>query len=100
MKFTHILTGQEVEATTWQMALKAGDYYCIEGELMPTVYGHIITNEAEEGEPPYRPGFFLVRGYSEWCPQGELGMFCIVDATRPLSPEEFAQARANGWTGV
>lgn len=107
MKFQNIITGQWIEATDWQLALKAGDFYCIEqpqlyagGETSagPTIYGQIITNTPEDDEPLYRPGFFLVRGFSQWCPKGELGEFCIADATRQLSHEEFERARAAGWT--
>lgn len=103
MKFFNIVTGQYIEPTDWQLQLKVGDYYINEqataGMLtsetltiyndMPNVYGQIV--EADE------PGYFLVRAYSQWCPEGELGMFNICDATRKLTPQEFEQARANDW---
>jgi hypothetical protein len=111
MKFKNAITGQIVEAQNWQLKLKAGDYYMIkqppiftqnekgqwEEHRGPTIYGEIITNEPEEDEPPYQPGFFLVRGYSQWAPTGELGEFCIIDATYPLTKEQFDAARAAGW---
>ncbi|MCB0190597.1 MAG: hypothetical protein KDJ65_01490 [Anaerolineae bacterium] len=104
MKFTNLITGQQVTAKDWQLALKPGDYYLIKSPYVgdqnytgPTIYGEIITNTPEEGEPPYEEGFFLVRGYSQWCPDGELGMFSIVDATRQITKEEFELARQQGW---
>lgn len=113
MKFKNTITGEWVEATDWQLALKAGDYYCIAQPLVtmpnesdgwdvtlgPTVYGQIITNEPEREEPAYLPGYFLVRTFSQWCPEGEMGGFCIVDATRQLTPAEFEHARSEGWPG-
>lgn len=114
MKFRNTITGELIKAAPWQLALKAGDYYCIDAPTVmmqnetgdfdhfpaPTVYGEIITSQAEEDEPPYRPGRFLVRGFSQWSPEGELGEFCIVDATRQLTQAEFEEARASGWPNL
>ena len=99
MKFMHLLTGQPVETEPWQDALKVRDFYAIEnptlwagGEFIPTlppVYGHILSNEDCE------PGFFWAEAYSQVCPEGEVGLFCIVEATRLLTEDEFHAALAS-----
>jgi|GEM_PF-1105235 len=109
LTFTNILTGETVVPNDWKRRLKPGDYYAIEppttatGEMtqgkinwttfddLPTVYGHIESDEDCE------PGFFWVRGYSQWCPDGELGLLNICEPTRQLTAEEFNQAQAAGW---
>ncbi|GIK36603.1 MAG: hypothetical protein BroJett011_04360 [Chloroflexota bacterium] len=112
LTFFNALTGQTVTAQDWQLQLKPGDYYAIErptaatvdakGRVnyfddVPTVYGQIITNIAEKDEPAYKFGHFLVRGFSQWCPEGELGLFNICEATRQLTEAQFNAARAAGW---
>lgn len=103
MKFINKITNQTVEAQPWQTKLKPGDYYLIkapiiylEGETFtgPTIYGQILPSHEETYLPA---GFHTVRGYSQWAPEGELGLFCIVDASRQLTQDEFEQARAQGW---
>lgn len=108
MKFKHIFTGQWIEPEEWQANLRVGDYYRIDQPVamlaptgnpreiqrkfqVPTVYGRL---ESAEGCPP---GYFYARGYSQWCPTGEIGLVCIVEPTRQLTQEEFEQARAAGW---
>lgn len=106
LSFFNQFTGQTVTPSPRQLALKPGDYYAITRptvalvdalglaeiyDNVPTVYGHIITNEPQ-------PGYFLVRGFSQWCPDGELGTFNICEATtHPLTPQQFEAARAAGW---
>ncbi|MCB0207699.1 MAG: hypothetical protein KDJ52_00125 [Anaerolineae bacterium] len=106
MNFYNRITGQTVTPEPWQLELKVGDHYIIkqpkfwvgdEVGIAPTCYGEIITNTPEEDEPPYPNGFFLVRAFSQWCPEGELGMFCIIEATRQITKEKFEQARLQGW---
>ena len=111
LAFFNYVTGETVTAQDWQVQLQVGDYYAIEQPTAaagvpgdwevfsdaPTVYGQIITNTAEEDEPAYKPGFFLVRGFSAWCPEGELGLFNICEATRQLTEAQFNAARAADW---
>lgn len=89
MRFHNFLTGEWVEATEWQAALKVGDYYRI-ADADYDIYGQIIEATEEEG-------MFWVEGYSVACPQGEKGMFCVVDATHPLTQEEFERAKQHNW---
>jgi hypothetical protein len=106
MEFTNILTGQTIKPEAWQLALKPGDYYCIEQPApaiidqatsqveffaAPAVYGQIQDNEDCD------PGFFWVEAFSAWCPDGEVGHLNICDPTHLLTEEEFNQAKANGW---
>lgn len=101
MQFVNILTGKTMTPEPWQLELKVGDFYINEkavaalGEDIfystPNIYGQIVSDE------DCRPGYFWVRGYSEWCPEGELGGFNICEATRKLTEDEFNQARENGW---
>lgn len=107
--FYNQITGQAVEPTDWQLQLKPGDYYLIDRPTImmgdethtgPNCYGHIIGNTPDPDEPAYPEGFFLVRAYSQWCPKGELGLFCIVEATRQLTEAEFEAFRAQGWPTV
>lgn len=103
--------GRVVAPAEWQLQLKPGDYYLIERPILrivnpagqvertegPAVYGQIVTNQPHPKEPVYKPGYFLVRAYSTWCPDGELGTFHISEATRPLTAAEFEAARAASW---
>jgi hypothetical protein len=101
MRLTHFLTGQTVNTEPWQDALKVGDFYVIEkptlwagGEFfpdLPPVYGQIISDEACE------PGFFWAEAYSQMCPEGETGEFCIVEASRQLTEAEFRAYEAKAW---
>jgi len=105
MEFRNMITGQAVRPAPWQLDLKIGDYYTIaaptaamgDGEHfevfddMPPVYGEIVDDEE------CAPGYFLARGYSAWCPDGELGILNICEPTRRLTAEEFTAARARGW---
>jgi len=101
--FINLLTGQAVEPAEWQLALAVGDYYlndrpvvAINGGMflddVPNIYGEIVSSEG------CRPGMFITRGYSQWCPEGELGLFHICEATRQLTADEFEAARKEGWT--
>lgn len=88
MEFYNMVTGETVRPTDWQLQLKVGDFYANEAGVAayadsegvkvigrpPTIYGEIL--EAAE------PGFFRVKAYSVWCPEGEGGLFNICEATR------------------
>jgi len=101
MQLYHMLTGQTVETAPWQEALKVGDFYLIEKPSLwagaaffpdlPPVYGHILSDEDCE------PGFFWAEAFSQMCPEGEMGEFCIVEASQQLTQEEFQAAQDNGW---
>lgn len=105
MEFRNMITGQVVRPAAWQLALAIGDYYEIaapqgavgDGQTftvfddLPPIYGQIVSDEE------CAPGYFLARGYSEWCPDGELGLLAVCEPTRRLTAEEFAAARARGW---
>jgi len=106
MTFTNKITGQTVQAQPWQTQLKPGDYYLIAAPIIylngetftgPTVYGQILPPAREEEESLLPAGFHTVRAYSQWSPDGELGLFCIVDATRQLTEAEFEDYRSLGW---
>lgn len=97
LRFTNMLTGQSVVATDWQAALHVGDCYVIEQDDL-TIYGE-ITEATDDA------GFFWARGYSLVCPDGELGLLCVADATRQITRAEFDAAiteltRAAGETGL
>lgn len=111
MKFKHIFTGQWIEPEAWQADLQVGDHYYIEQPQAmllstnnpdefqskyqtPPVYGRI---ESAENCPT---GYFYVEGFSQWCPEGEHGLMCIVEPSRKLTPEEFERARAAGWPTI
>ncbi len=104
MKLIHMLTGHPVETEPWQDALRVGDFYVIEnptlwagGEFIPAlppVYGHIISNEDCD------PGFFWAEAFSQMCPEGEIGEFCIVEASRQLTEAEFLTAQKSGWPNL
>lgn len=103
MKFINQITGKTVEAQPWQTQLKPGDYYLIVAPIIylngqnftgPTVYGQILPSHEEDLLPD---GFHTVRAYSQWEPDGELGLFCVVDATRQLTEAEFDAFRSQGW---
>jgi len=108
MKFQNMITGAEVEAQPWQMALKPGDCYVNESPIagiidsdgrkelfstprqaaaVPTIYCQVLSEARDVG-----PGFLWVKAYSEFEPRGERGLNCIVDGTRLISREEFEQA--------
>ena len=101
MNFYNQFTGETVTPTAWQQALKAGDYYIVEHPVFqvdaqvlpaPTVYGRIRSNEGCE------PGFFVVKAYSQLCPDGETGLMCICEPTRLLTRQEFERARKQNWS--
>jgi len=102
MKFQNMLTLEDVEAQDWQLALKPGDCYVNESPVagiihndgrreqlrnMPKIYCLVLSEAREVG-----PGFLWVRAFSAFEPGGERGLNCIVDATRPITREEFQQA--------
>lgn len=102
MKFQNMITGDEVEAQDWQLALKPGDCYVNEQPVagiihsdghteqfrnMPKIYCQVLSEARDVG-----PGFLWVRAYSQWDPSGEHGLNCIVDGTRLITREEFEQA--------
>ena len=100
VKLYNSITGEWVEPAQWQLALKIGDHYAIHPNRIvlgkqyvpvPTVYGCITSDAGCE------PGFFFVSAYSQWNPDGEIGGFCICDATHPLTEEQFERAKAEGW---
>jgi hypothetical protein len=100
MKLWNQIKNAWVEPEPWQLGLKVGDYYAIYPNRLvvgpqalpaPTVYGRIQSDENCEA------GFFIVLGYSEWMPQGEVGEFCICEATHILTEEQFRQAQQAGW---
>jgi len=97
-----MLSGEDVEAQGWQMALKPGDCYVNEQPIagiihsdgrteqfrnMPAFYCQVLS-EARD----ISPGFLWVRAFSVFEPGGERGLNCIVDGTRPISKLEFDQA--------
>lgn len=104
MKLIHLLTRHKVETAPWQDALKVGDYYLIEKPSLwagaeffpdlPPVYGHILS--AEDCEP----GFFWAEAFSQVCPEGEIGLFCICEASRQLTEAEFLEAQSYGWPAL
>lgn len=84
LTFVHMATGETITAQPWQEALKPGDHYLIHAG------GLTIVGAIREAAAGYGEGFFWVRGYSVECPAGEEGLFCVADATAPLTPEAFA----------
>lgn len=98
MRFIDQSTGQPVETAPWQDALQVGDFYLIENPVigvdektfsdLPPIYGQILS--AEDCEP----GFFWVEAYNLFCLEGETGLFCIAEATRQLTEDEFYAALA------
>lgn len=88
--YYNALTGAQVTPDTWQLKIKKGDYYEIESECFPTIYGEIL-------EPFREIGYYRVRAYSAWCPGGQEGTLCIVEPTRILAQAEFEAARMRGW---
>ena len=94
MKFQNMLTGEEVEAQPWQMALKPGDCYVNElsavsdqQSAVASIYCQVLSEARDVGT-----GFLWVRAYSVFEPDGERGLNCIVDGTRLISRDEFQQA--------
>ena len=88
--YYNILMGAHVTPDDWQTKIKKGNYYEIVTECFPTIYGEVL-------EPFREKGYYHVRAYSEWCPDGQGGMLCIVDPTRILTREEFEYARTRHW---
>lgn len=96
MKFQTV-TLEWVEAHAWQMALQPGDCYVSEPSAalrasdqpsaLPKIYCMVLSRALEVGD-----GFLWVMAYSEQLPDGERGLNCIVDGTRPITREEFEQA--------
>ena len=100
MKFWNSVLNAWVEPSEWQKELKIGDFYAIYPNRIvmgkqflpaPTVYG-LITNDED-----CEPGYFFVRAFSQWMPDGDIGEFCICDATHRLTEEQFKEAQAAGW---
>jgi len=102
MKFQNMITGEEVEAQAWQMALKPGDCYVNESPIagiitidggaeqftdLPKIYCQVLSEARDVGK-----GFLWVKAYSVFEPGGERGLNCIVDGTRLISREEFEKA--------
>jgi len=100
MKLWNFIANEWVEPTMWQKGLKIGDLYAIHPNRIvlgkqyvpaPTVYGRITGDEMCE------PGFFIVLAYSQLSPQGEVGEFCICEATHQLTEEQFKRAQSAAW---
>lgn len=89
--FINMLTGQTVTPTDWQLTLTVGDYYRIDLRDL-TIYGHITAHKGRKDS-----GFFWSDGFSILCPDGELGVVCIVDCTAKITEEEFNAARLREW---
>lgn len=102
MEFTNVTTGEMLVAEEWQMALGPGCFYVAQNPTLafdgvqpslegaPNCYGEIL-------EATDEPGVFTVRAFSKGCPQGEIGVFTVVEASRELTPDEFRNARKDGW---
>ena len=89
--YYNALTGAQVAPDAWQMRIRKGDYYEIVLESpFPIIYGVILEAAPEKG-------YFRARGYSEWCPDGNEGMLCVVEPTRKLTRREFERARTRRW---
>ncbi len=88
--YHNFLTGALVTPYDWQTKIKKGDYYEIESECIPTIYGVIL-------EPLREIGYYRVRAYSTWCLGGQEGKICIVEPTRILTQQEFEFARTRRW---
>ena len=100
MEIINPLTNEPVQVQEWQLNLKPGDYYliaspiCQVGHLRipaPPIYGYV-----EDIEHPYT-GYIYVRGFSQWCPAGELGGMFIAEPTRQLTAAEFLAAQSADW---
>jgi hypothetical protein len=107
MQFVNLLTGKTINSMPWQDELDPGSFYAIENPVIGMlnvdgfdpitipdnviVYGEILNADGCD------EGFFNVRAYSTYCPDGEEGLFCVADATRRISREEFESAREKGW---
>lgn len=90
LTFTSMITGETVTAAPWQEALAVGDHYAILFADDLLVIGELLGVAAGHG-----PGFFWARGYSALCPEGELGLMCVADATFAVRPAHFAAMLAN-----
>lgn len=100
MQYVNLFTGQPVQPADWQLRLQPGDYYIIERPQIglvgqpavngPTVYGQIIKKSR-------LTGLVWVKGFSDWCPEGETGLMNICEPTRRLTTAEFEAARDAGW---
>jgi hypothetical protein len=89
--YYNFLTGALVVPDHWQMKIRKGTYYEIVLESpYPMIYGVILDITQERG-------YFWVRAYSTWCPDGEEGMLCIVEPTRMLTKREFVRAQQRRW---
>ena len=88
--YYNFLTGAQVTPDDWQMKIKKGNYYEIVTENLPIIYGVILETAREKG-------YFRVRAYSKWCPDGEEGILCVVEPTRILTRQEFERARTQRW---
>ena len=102
MKFVNMLTKEERFSEPWQDELQPGDCFVNEQPVAgvieadgtakqfdtskwPIIYCEIV-------KPAHAPGFFWVKAYSAWEPQGEMGVQCILDARRKITREEFTKA--------
>jgi hypothetical protein len=82
----NMLTGEWMTPEPWQQELTVGSCYVIHHPVVavdgrqipgaPTVYGEIIDGEGCE------EGFFYARAFSEYCPEGEIGLMCITPNRR------------------
>jgi hypothetical protein len=88
--YYNALMGAQVTPDDWQTKIKKGDHYEIVTECFPIIYGVIL-------EPFREIGYYRVRAYSEWCPDGQEGTLSIVEPTRILTLQEFEQARLRHW---
>lgn len=88
--FIHTPTGKAITPAPWQIALKVGDCCLIERDGLPPVYCRLVKARPELG-------WFMAERYSEPNPTGNQDSFCIIEASRLITPDEFEQARALGW---
>ena len=91
LSYFNALTGAEVKPDEWQMKLRKGDFFEIDtgDQSFPPIYGKILDGPEK--------GYFKVKAHSQWCPEGQEGLLCIVEPTRKLTKDEFESARARKW---
>jgi hypothetical protein len=84
----------------WQRALKPGDHVIRFFETFGcklTCYWEILAPDADER---LDPSMILVRGFSEACPEGEMGVEYRAGASLPCSREAFEEARKLNWPSL
>ena len=91
LSYFNALTGAEVRPDEWQMKLRKGDFYEINtgDQSFPPIYGEILDGPEK--------GYFKVKAYSQWCPEGQQGLLCLVEPTRKITRDEFEVARGSKW---